>query len=363
MLALCLTVALAQDQVPDKGFELIDPRTKLPTSRVIEFSNKLIPPKIAPKAFGPDHDRWTFDWRTAVYGAKDGQENLRFIVFSQERSEDHDRATMVARMLARLWEYNFNGLKMDHWSGIADGRIDVYLCWKGLAGGEQLYDSDDQFTRPEKVNTIYLYDLNSFTSPVEMAREVAHEYGHASLPPIGGYTEPEDWANGYLGERLFLRHVSELMDKGLLTSEDAMGARSAQIDSWVSANVDPMVARAAASGPNLSQLKDRTKSGMDAYIGLALYADTVLPETVFSRSMQLVGSTDAKDYPDAIVLAAEEPDRYTLRIPRYLIGKPLWVPLGGHARIAGATIARRSGDWAVVNPGPGSVTIVNRNSG
>jgi hypothetical protein len=366
MIALCLSTALAIAQASsqlDKGALLTDPVTKQPSSRLIEFTAKLSPPKIAPRTFGPDHQQWTFDWHAAAYGAESGRELLRFMVFSQERSDDHDRGEMVAQMLARLWEYNYHSLNMDHSSMFGNGRIDVYLCWKGLAGGEQLFDSDPQYgSRPEKVNTIYIYDLNSFTSPVEMAREVAHEYGHATLPAIGGYTEPENWANGYLGERVFLRHISEMMSNNLLGPDDAMGASAAQLKVWVSANVEPLVARAAASGPNMSQLENRSKAGMDSYMGLALYVDTVLPEKVFSRSMELVGSTDAKDYPDAIVLAAEEPDRYTLRIPRYLAGKPIWIPVGDHAKVFGATIARRNGDWAVINPGPGSITVVNRAS-
>jgi hypothetical protein len=357
MLSLTLfALLIAPQQIStDRRIPLIDAATKQEGARLIEFSDKLVPPKIAPK-----DDDWTFDWRTAVYGMQGPQENLKFIVFSQERSEQNDRAVMVGQMLARLWEYNYKTLKLDHSTLFGEGRVDVYLCLKGQAGGEQLFDIDRQNSPAgEKVNTIYIYDLQSFDNPVEMAREVAHEYGHATLPGIGGYTQPEDWANGYLGERLFLRHVSTLMSKGLLTPQDAMGASSVQLAAWVTDHVDPMVARAAASGPVKAQLADRSKAGMDAYIGLALYADTILPENVFSRSMQLNGTTDARDYPDSIVLAAEEPDSYTLRIPKYLAAKTIWIPLGGKVKLTGATIARRNGDWALIHPGSGPVQVIN----
>ncbi len=346
-----------QDVTANNGLILVDPSTKEETGRITIFGDKLNPPKLSPKAFGSPKQQWSFDWRTAVYGAEGKQEPIRFVIFSQEQNSGNNRAPKVARMLERLWEYNFKALKLDHSTIFGEGRIDVYLCWGGKAGGEQLFDSDDDsYGHGQKVNTIYLYDLNSFTSPVEMAREVAHEYGHASLPPIGGYREPEDWANGYLGEKLFLRHIETEMAAERLSPADAMGATLPQLKVWVASNVDPLVARAAVNGPNPADLKDRSKAGMDAYVGLALYIDTVFPEGVFSRSMQLVGSTEAVDYPDAIVLAAEEPARYTLRIPSYLAGKAIWIPLA-HGKLSGATVSRRNGDWALIRPGPGPVTV------
>ena len=359
---IALTAAARQDPgtVVNKGFDLTDPVTKKPSSRIVEFTDKLSPPKLSPKSFGTPPKQWSFDWRTASYGMENGQQNLKFVVFSQERSPSSDRATKVARMLSRLWEYNYGTLKMDHSTMFGNGRVDVYLCWGGKAGGEQLFDEDGQYGgRAEKVNTIYLYDLNSFTGPVEMAREVAHEYGHATLSPIGGYTEPEYWANGYLGERLFLKHIEAMMEKGLLGPEDAMDATAPQLKAWLGENVDPLVARAASSGPNMAELRDKSKDGMDAYMGLALYIDTLFPERVFGRSMEMVGSNDAKDYPDSIVFAAEEPDSYTLKIPSYLAGKPIWIPFGGKVTMTGATIARKSGDWALIRPGTGPVTLVN----
>lgn len=361
LFGLLAGVALAQDQIApaDPGLVLTDPITKQPGVRLVEYGTELVPPKLSPKSFGSRPQHWAFDWRIASYGYEGSQQNLRFVVFSQERDPSNDRAAMVARMLSRLWEYNYGTLGMDHSIEFGGGRVDVYLCFGGKAGGEQLFDEDDQYGRPEKVDTIYLYDLKSFTGPVEMAREVAHEYGHATLNPIGGYTEPEYWANGYLGERLFVRHVTELMEKGLLGPEDAMGATAAQLRAWVTSNVDPLVAQAAANGPNPAPLKDKSKAGMDAYLGLALYVDTLFPERVFGRSMAMVGSNDAKDYPDSIVFAAEEPDSYTLRIPAYLAGRPLWIPLGGKATLTGATVVRRSGDWALIQPGKGHVTITN----
>jgi hypothetical protein len=73
--------------------------------------------------------------------------------------------------------------------------------------------------------------------------------------------------------------------------------------------------------------------------------------------MKIVGGTEAKDYPDAIILAAEEPDRYTLRIPSYLAGKPIWIPLA-KSKIFGTPVLKRFGDWAQIRPGSTPVVIV-----
>src|SRR5205807_841719 len=125
------------------------------------------------------------------------------------------KAELVARMVLRL----YNQLQRHYHPGPPKGFlgiVDVYLCWGGTPGGEQRFDIEKVGKPPRQidVNTIYIYDLASFKDPVEMAREVAHEYGHAVLPPVGGFGEPEDWGNGDAGERVFMRWLSEEMPAG-----------------------------------------------------------------------------------------------------------------------------------------------------
>lgn len=316
-------------------------------------------PKTAPK-----HPDWIFDWVSSSLCDVIGEPRqfvLRFRVFAQERRENNDKAERVARMLSRLWEINHYRLGFDHSPQFNSRIVDVYICYGGEAGGEQLFDED---TNPDgrtvKVNTIYIYALDSFTQPVEMAREVAHEYGHATLPAVGGFTKPEAWANGYLGEKLYLRVLRDEMAAQRLGTVDTMGASLASLDAWVKAHVDPLVQKAAAAGPQMDRLAGTTEDAMDAYMGLVCYAQSVLPETVFRRSLVLIGSTKAKDYPAGVVLAAEEPDAYEVAVPEILKGKPLWIPLGA-GKLSGAKVLQKRDGWVQIQPEPGGkVKVVNR---
>lgn len=316
--------------------------------------------KRSPKKFGTPPTRWEFPWLVQGYVRTPGADQfmLRFRVYAQDRKANDDPAPQVARMLTAIWEENLNRLRIDHREQY-NGKIqDIYLCWGGKAGGEQRFDVDFEAGQQKNVNTIYFYDLNSFTDPVEKAREVAHEYGHAILPAIGGFEAPEDWANGFLGEKLFLRWLRDAAMAGHVKPEDTMGAEAPQLDEWVKKNVDPLIVAASQNLPTAAYLKDKSEAGMDRYLGLALYAATVLPDSVFSRSMVLTGSIEAKDYPEAIALAAEEVPEYTLRIPAYLRGKSLWVPVT-KAKIKGAKILRYVGKWAKIQPTATDVVLTN----
>ena len=47
--------------------------------------------------------------------------------------------------------------------------------------------------------------------PLELLRQVAHEFGHLFLPGIGPLTDPEEWGNGFL-EMLILRWLASAAD-------------------------------------------------------------------------------------------------------------------------------------------------------
>ncbi|MBI5706721.1 MAG: hypothetical protein HZC36_06990 [Armatimonadetes bacterium] len=308
---------------------------------------------------------WEYEWGFPGLAKPEGSQSFRprVRVFEQQRREVGDVAEQVVRMMMRLWDLNYRRLKMDHNPNLNFGIIDVYLAFGGKAGGEQLIAEDRQETTPEgapkKVNTIYIYAIPSFSDPLEMAREVAHEYGHATLPTIGGFVQPEDWANGYLGERLYLRWLRDLMAGGKLKEVDAMGASLADLDKYVKQKVDPLADVAALNGPDRSELSKTGQRGMDAYMGLALYAESTLPANVFARSIKLTGSTSAADYPKAIVLASEEPDSYVFNVPARFANKPIWVPLGKGSVVGQAQVVKKQGDWALVKAAD-SFRVVNR---
>ncbi len=369
MLTLVAALVLGQQSIVSYSKTLLpNPFGKL-SRLMVQFDpeNRLPRPQLSPKKFGLGEDRQPFEFDFSTFGLAhiDGDDttlHCRFRVYEQERKQKNDVAFAVTEMLLRLWEYNYNRLKLDHSPLYDDQMVDVYLCWGGTAGGEQLFDIDPSLARNQKVNTIYIYDLPSFTDPVEMAREVAHEYGHASLPAIGGFNTPEDWGNGYLGERLFLTYLRDELAKDELKPQDAMGATAPELDKWVQKNVDPLVVASASSAPDLNVLGGTGPKAMNAYMGLMLYCSQLLPPTVFQRSLRLTGSQSAKDIPDAVVMAVEEPDTFTMKVPKILAGKAIWIPVS-KARIEGASVISSKRGWALVKPTGSTITLKNQPPG
>ncbi|MFZ4506527.1 MAG: hypothetical protein ACOYON_02375 [Fimbriimonas sp.] len=371
-----------------------------------EMFRRINPPKLSPKRFGPDRQSWMFEWITSGYGLVGGdtkQFELRFRIYNQERKDEGDVSPQIAAMLLRMWQMNVDQLRLEHAEQFNRRIVDVYVCYGGKAGGEQLFDVDRQMNPQTKVNTIYFYDLRSFKDPLEMAREVAHEYGHATLPAVGfGEPEglvpvkppvanppgvkpvpatsgvkkakpvavqaapmpappkpaPEYWANGILGERLYLMWIRDGMQANLLKPADAMGVTKEQLDKWLVENVEKGVLLASQKPPSKALLGRMDAVGMEEYHRLALYMATILPNAVFARSLKLTGSTEAVDYPQGILLATEEPEKLELTIPGYLAGKTLWVPIGKGVLDGAKELERRDG-WAKILPAGGPVSWKN----
>lgn len=357
--------AVVQDAPPASGPDRMMRQLDLPSidgepRRLMLLVNdrRIEPPKVSPKG------EWTFPWVTTALGRFPFGERYqaRFRVFAQDRPAQNDPAPAVARMLIRLWDYNLTRLRLDHSAQFADQLVDVFLCDDGKPGGEHLFGEDkfelDAQKRPRRVNMVYIYDLASFTDALEMAREVAHEYGHATLPPMGGYREPEYWSNGELGERLYLSWLARDLKEGRLVRGDALGATAEMIAGYLARKVEPLMQAVALSGPDAALLKRRDRAGMDAYLGLAMWAERIMPERAFGRSLLLTGSQNAEDYPKAIADAAAEVANWTVRIPESLKGQPVWIPLG-KGKLGGAAGLKRKGDWVQIRPGVRPVIVSN----
>ncbi|MBV6490268.1 MAG: hypothetical protein IT202_00010 [Fimbriimonadaceae bacterium] len=322
---------------------------------VITSFERMDPPKTSPK------HGWVFEWAVGALGRQDPALpfNARFRVFSQLRRQENDVAPKIGRMLLRMWDMNIRKLKTDHASMYNGGIIDFYLCFGGRPGGEQLFDEDEERGVRKKVNTVYIYGIQTFTKPPEQAREVAHEYGHATLPPVGGFETPEDWGNGYLGEKLYLKWFHDEVAASRLRPDDVMGTTVEELARYVKSEVDPFMTKAATTEPAKSSIGGKGPASMDAYVGLVLYAEAIFPPDRFARSLRLIGSTFAGDYPKAMVAASEEIETYVLRVPPQVKGRQIWIPLG-KGKISGTVgIVRRSGDWALIEGDAESIVIRN----
>ena len=327
---------------------------------VVEVRQTATPLEVAkrsPLKFPPANKPYEFEWLTEGYAyawKSSAEPQLRFRVFSQDRKVHDDLALSTTNLLLKLWKYNFSELKIDHKPDYNRSCVDVYLCFAGDPGGEQLFDNDPQAKGiSSKVNTIYIYDLPSFKEPLEKVREVCHEYGHASLPAIGGYDKPEYWANGYLGEKMFMTWLAKQPN---LTNEELLGCDPKVLKNYIKSVCDPLIFKGAVNLPSAAWMGGKTEEHMNRYIGLMLWMQMILPPNVCAQSMKIMRTYNPKDVTESLVEACEAVDNLTFSAPSYLVGKKIWLPFGRH-RISGATIIAKSGNWIAVTAPKTPITV------
>lgn len=315
--------------------------------------------KLSPK------NKWEFRYLSTGMVQFPEQEgyNLRFRVFAQYRTTTDpqtaydDPGQWATRMLLRLWTYNYFLLGRDH-SPAYRRQVDLYLCFGGDPGGEQLFAIDpgdlDSGNRPVKVDTMYIYQVPNITDQFQLCRELAHEYGHATFPAVGPFEKPEDWANGDLGERVFLNWLNIDIRSGFLDKYDAAKADPKEIQSYVDQRVTPLVEKVAHSGPELKTIAEKdaktkkySQASHDAYLALAVYAANILPPKLFNRAMDLAGESPVAFAKAVLEVGSESSWEYT--IPSNLKGKAIYLPLG-EARIDGAKVLAKRDGWVKVQP-------------
>lgn len=316
-------------------------------------------PKQSPKG------NWMFKHQSTGYGRQfeNAEYKQRFRVFThtgEDKKKFGDPATL---MFLRLWDYTVQRIRLDHNTNYYLQTVDVYMTNEGKAGGEQLFDKDpftqDQYGRPWTVNTIYIYDLPSFNDPLEMAREIAHEYGHALLPAFGIYKGPEDWANGDIGERIYLKWLHQDMVAGKIKPEDVMQASKEQIGSYVASKVDPLVKQTLLNGVDKTALADRSEKGYNALLAASVYAQAVLPKKKLGRALILAAATkQSESLYKTIVEAASETEIFEISVPKMTEGKPIWIPLG-KGTVQGAKVLASKDGYAKVQPTAQIIQIKN----
>ncbi len=278
----------------------------------------------------PKH-KWEFPFVTSgfVKTAESEQASLRLRVFSQYRKANHDDiAQWSTRMLLRLYGYNL--FRLGRENPEAYGKIvDVYLSFGGPAGGEQLFDLDpgdlDSGNRPRKANTVYIYQVAEISDPFQLCRELAHEFGHATLPGVGPFEGPEDWANGDVGERIYLNWILADIKANSLATEDAVNASIPALENYVKTRVQPGITKIATYGPNHDLLKLKTKEAYEEYVSLAAYGAMVLPGKQFNKALNLAGA-DPSLLAKSLVEVAKEVKDFELRLPEYLKNKAVYLP-------------------------------------
>lgn len=214
-------------------------------------------PYLATRAIEPQHGQ-TFTETTYLYQL-DTKGGLR--LFCRVHYTVSGDASLAGRMAALLALAHRTLTAHTGYTPLDDDLpFDVWLCRNGEAGGEQ-WDRN-----------IYFYDLDAKRSSIEWIREIIHEYSHLALPPIGGYTAPEYWANGYLGERLIIRWLQK-DPNGPSEVQRAWGdfSGAANFDRILLAPAEQLYKQV---GENSKWLARTDADGMRYLIGQALEIDT-----------------------------------------------------------------------------------------
>jgi len=294
-------------------------------------------------AFGPLVDpkfNLAFDYRLQVLCRLSEDNSQRKFVIHFLKPEDEPLARRVGGLMARLYWVGADYLER----GPAGREVmDVWLMRGGQAGAE------------EYGKNIYLHAVEEPRAPAEWVRELAHEYGHATLPPVGRYTDPEIWANGYLGERLYMKWL--LVDNRLtdLWSEpiDAAG--------YVANQIAPLRDRFQNEGPGaLPGIEDDRRrsdaAAMDHFIGGVLALEQAYGPEMVRQVLDrfAAGSTrpERLGMNLALVLRERHPARLDLD-PRAFIPNQSQPAAGGEAgsplrfRRAAYWLLLPEGDWRI----------------
>jgi hypothetical protein len=224
---------------------------------------------IAGKDYGPNTDpkyNVTYPGKLQVMCSteEEGRNPERAFVIHFMKPEDEALARRVGAMMGRLYWLGVDYLGV----APAPGRyVNVWLARHGEPGAEELQKN------------IYLYAIDKDRTPAEWVRELAHEYAHIFVPPVGEYTAPEKWANGYLGERLFMKWL--LHDNG----QNQVWTQPIDAAAFMAKEVLPLRNRYLAVGPAAPVGEKNDAEGMDYFIGQMLAIEAAHGPVVMKRLM------------------------------------------------------------------------------
>ncbi len=189
-----------------------------------------------------------------VQEAKGGEWRLAFrVLYNQEQGGAELLAPRVMRLLLRVRAVHDAFLGDPR--GMLERPVDVWLRADGDGGAEQSF------------NNLYLLGTSRKREPVELLRQMAHEFGHLALPGIGPLKDPEPWGNGFLGEMLYLRWLSRApAGEEALVPQDALAA-------YVRQEVEPLARAFAAVGWGAFAGNETGLGGLRLLLGMVLHLE------------------------------------------------------------------------------------------
>ncbi len=302
-----------------------------------------------------------------VYLSENGTMVRRFIIHGPDR-DALPIAKRCGRMLACLWS-TANARLGRTARGLRGPAVHVWLTRSGDPGGEQVR------------NSLYFYNVFATRSGLEWAREIAHEYGHYLFPSPSGYAQPESWASGVLGERMFLKWLIEDARTPAPDADPLPFGAAADLDEYRTKQIAPLLARVRAGGPDMASLPAADRDAFDNFTALLLYADDTYGSRVLTDLLDYLPAggkrpTRGDDYASALALFLDAADTFQTRLAAGDASR-VYVPAGSfHVTASAGTVAfgsgldakKVSGGWTVRAPaaawraiqvpaGPGDVLL------
>ena len=241
-----------------------------------------------------------------------GSERWRLAFAVHYTAGSADRADLAAKCLGLLLRAACVGEAHLGSLVLADKPLHIWLAEDGAPGAESWGEN------------IYVLKVGAQREPAEWVRQMLHEYGHAVLPGVDHFAEPEPWANGRLGEQLFARWLKQIHESRpghpWLASSPAgpdgqpSPASVAGLDA-LTEDADRCLGVFLHAGPSSNLMAERTQAAMDYYLGFANYVERAFGSEVLATAMRLTAGNTCRDFAVGVqqALARRAAGEITLR--------------------------------------------------
>lgn len=312
---------------------------------------------------------YVFNDTDRLYDSVEGAWQLRFRAFfpSPERSaHGRDYTELAQQVMTALlkfywiaWEYL--GRTPQYAPYRDPGKpLDIWLCEGGEGAGEQWQ------------HHLYLYQIELPRSGWEWLRELAHEYGHHVLPPVGrewASPQHEPWLNGEWGERLLLSRLAANLplDPDDQTPWEREAWSADLFAAYERTAIRPLVERFLQAGPCSPLVTDLTDAGADYALGLALSIPFLHGFPLLRETLDLLQPQRARLQPHDTThliwayeqaLASRGQAGYTISPLGFIPSSShlCQPPAGGESSLP-LDVGDTAAYWLYLPPGPASLTL------